>query len=84
LIGVHRRQSNYAEPLKMSNLFISIALTLLPMGANVTHTDSGTCATDTARIVQVCTDLSDYQTINIGDRYIDVQSDSLADLVANL
>jgi hypothetical protein len=68
----------------MSSLFISIALFLLPRGADVTHTDSGQCATDTARIVQVCTDSSAYQTINIGDRYIDVQSDDLADLVANL
>jgi hypothetical protein len=68
----------------MSNLFISIALALLPMGADVTHTDSGQCATDTARIVQVCTDDSAYQTINIGDRYIAVQSADLADLVANI
>jgi hypothetical protein len=68
----------------MSSLFISIALALLPMGADVTHTDSGTCATDTRGIVQVCTDSSPYQTINIGDRYIDVQSSDLADLVANL
>jgi hypothetical protein len=52
----------------MSNLFLSIALALLPMGADVTHTDSGQCATDTRGIVQVCTDASDYQMINIGDR----------------
>jgi hypothetical protein len=68
----------------MSNLFISIALALLPLGADVTHTDSGTCALDNRGIVQVCTDSSDVQTINIGDRYIDVQSKDLADLVANL
>jgi hypothetical protein len=68
----------------MSNLFLSIALTLLPMGAAVTHTDSGQCAQDTRGIVQVCTDSSDWQTISIGDHYIDVQSDDLADLVANL
>jgi hypothetical protein len=67
----------------MSQLFITIALTLLPMGADVTHTDSGACATDTRGIVQVCTDAS-VQTISIGDRYIDVQSSELADLVANL
>jgi hypothetical protein len=68
----------------MINLFTTIALTLLPMGADVIHTDSGTCATDSRRIVQVCIDSSAYQTINIGERYVDVQSLELAELVANL
>lgn len=68
----------------MSQLFLSIALTLLPTGADVTHTDSGTCATDTRGIVQVCSDGSPYQTITIGDTYIDVQSVELAELVANI
>lgn len=68
----------------MSQLFLSIARALLPLGADVTHTDSGVCATDTRGIVQVCTDASEYQTINIGEVYIDVQSIALAELVGNI
>lgn len=68
----------------MSQLFISIALALLPMGADVTHTDSGRCATDTRGIVHVCTDSSEFQTITIGNTYIAVRSAALAELVDNI
>lgn len=68
----------------MTELLIAIALTLLPMGAEVTHTDSGSCFTDTNNLIQVCSDSSEYMTIDMGDQSVTVRSEALTDLVDNI
>jgi hypothetical protein len=68
----------------MTELLIALALALLPMGADVTHTDSGSCYVDTNNIIQVCSDQSDQLTINMGDQSVTVRSEQLTDLVDNI
>ena len=68
----------------MFSMFVAIALQLLPIGASVVHTDSGTCAQANTAPVQACTGTGDTVVITIAGNTLSGQSRALKNLIENI